>query len=114
MRSFYFHRQDHAVETLAAIMQYLVASSLAYAAGALVEGLPSAEVAFNTTTLRTAVTAWCLDSGDASSTYGTIGDWDTSSVRNMSRMFYNASSFNQDIGGWNTSSVLDMFLMFGS
>jgi surface protein len=35
-----------------------------------------------------------------------IGNWDTSSVTNMSYMFYNASSFsNHDLSGWNVSNV---------
>lgn len=37
-----------------------------------------------------------------------IGDWDTSSVRDMSEMFSYAMAFNQDIRGWNTSRVTDM------
>jgi surface protein len=41
-----------------------------------------------------------------------IGKWDTSSVTNMSQMFYFADSFNQPIGDWNTSSVTTMEEMF--
>ena len=43
-----------------------------------------------------------------------IGRWDTSSVENMNNMFYEASAFNQDIGEWDTSSVKDMTYTFGS
>ena len=43
-----------------------------------------------------------------------IGRWDTSSVENMNNMFYEASAFNQDIGKWDTSSVKDMTYTFGS
>jgi surface protein len=38
--------------------------------------------------------------------------WDTSSVTDMSGMFFNATSFNQPIGSWDVSSVTDMFGMF--
>ncbi|SVD00044.1 uncharacterized protein METZ01_LOCUS352898, partial [marine metagenome] len=41
-----------------------------------------------------------------------IGDWDTSAVTNMYRMFYGATAFNQDIGDWNTSAVTNMSYMF--
>jgi len=40
-----------------------------------------------------------------------IGNWDTSSVTDMTSMFTN-SVFNQDIGNWDTSSVTDMTSMF--
>jgi surface protein len=40
------------------------------------------------------------------------GSWNTSSVTQMSRMFYNATSFDQDIGGWDTVSVTSMYRMF--
>jgi surface protein len=43
-----------------------------------------------------------------------ISGWDTSSVTDMSDMFYRATTFNQDIGGWNTSSVTAMYDMFHS
>ncbi|KAL7522052.1 hypothetical protein ACHAWX_006752, partial [Stephanocyclus meneghinianus] len=42
-----------------------------------------------------------------------IGQWDTSSVTDMSHMFSSAG-FNQDIGQWDTSSVTDMSSMFSS
>ena len=43
---------------------------------------------------------------------GDISSWDTSSVTNMYAMFAEASSFNQDISGWDTSSVTTMYEMF--
>ena len=41
-----------------------------------------------------------------------IGDWDVSSVTQMNSMFAGATSFNQDIGSWNVSSVIQMNNMF--
>jgi len=41
-----------------------------------------------------------------------IGNWDTSNVTTMSRMFYFAREFNQDIGNWDTSNVTIMDNMF--
>ena len=41
-----------------------------------------------------------------------FGNWDTSSVTNMSGMFWEASAFNQDIGRWNTSNVTNMESLF--
>ena len=42
-----------------------------------------------------------------------IGGWDTSKVTSMSSMFQ-ASAFNKDIGSWDTSKVTDMSSMFQS
>ena len=42
-----------------------------------------------------------------------ISNWNTSSVKNMERMFVRAARFNQDIGKWDTSSVKDMTYTFG-
>jgi surface protein len=41
-----------------------------------------------------------------------MGNWDVSSVTNMSGMFNYAGTFNQDIGNWDVSSVTDMSYMF--
>jgi surface protein len=41
-----------------------------------------------------------------------IGNWDVSSVTDMSYMFYEAISFNQPIGNWDVSNVTDMSWMF--
>ncbi|KAK1741452.1 DUF285 domain-containing protein [Skeletonema marinoi] len=41
-----------------------------------------------------------------------ITAWDTSSVTDMIRMFYDANAFNQDLSAWDTSSVTNMFAMF--
>ena len=41
-----------------------------------------------------------------------ISAWDVSNVTNMTRMFYFAETFNQPIGEWDVSSVTDMHRMF--
>ena len=38
--------------------------------------------------------------------------WDTSSVTNMSHMFFCCGEFDEDIGAWNTSKVTNMKAMF--
>ena len=40
-----------------------------------------------------------------------LGSFDTSSVTDMSYMFYN-SNFNQDLSSFATSSVTNMYRMF--
>ena len=44
--------------------------------------------------------------------YGDMSNWDVSNVSDMSRMFYEASSFNQNMDGWDVSNVTDMSRMF--
>ena len=44
--------------------------------------------------------------------YGSIQDWDVSSVTNMSNMFNGFTSFNDDISSWDTSSITNMYAMF--
>ena len=66
---------------------------------------------------------WCADPVAAEIKYGHIGDWDTSTITDMSFMFSGfeddvehyvpgAESFNEDISRWNTSSVTNMRYMF--
>jgi surface protein len=43
-----------------------------------------------------------------------IGGWDTGSVTNMTSMFQSANAFNQNIGSWDTSAVTSMSAMFAS
>ena len=62
--------------------------------------------------LREAVRLWINNESKATNLYGHIRLWNTSKVTNMSKMFYNASKFNEDIGGWDTSKVTDMCSMF--
>lgn len=41
-----------------------------------------------------------------------IGDWDMSRIVSTQQMFYNASAFNQPIGNWNVSSLQTATSMF--
>jgi surface protein len=43
---------------------------------------------------------------------GSIGNWNTENVNDMSRIFLGATLFNQNIGNWNTASVIHMQEMF--
>ncbi|CCO17143.1 unnamed protein product [Bathycoccus prasinos] len=52
---------------------------------------------------------------DAASFIGDgISNWDVSHVTNMDSMFYKSLAFNQPIGSWDTSKVTDMYAMFES
>ena len=44
--------------------------------------------------------------------HAAIGDWDTSKVTSMEKLFQRASRFNQPIGDWDVSQVTDMNHMF--
>ena len=56
------------------------------------------------------VTGACTTYG-SSSGYGTMPNWDTSLVTDMSAAFYGKSTFNGDISNWDTSKVTDMYTM---
>ena len=43
-----------------------------------------------------------------------INGWDVSKVTNMNHMFYNATNFNQDLGNWDVGNVLYMESMFNN
>ena len=44
--------------------------------------------------------------------YGKIGDWNTSDVTDMNRLFQFRDYFNEDISKWDVSKVTDMSGMF--
>ncbi len=67
---------------------------------------------FANETLRMAVKMWCSDRATAIAQHGPIGEWDTSGVTDMSRLFRD-KYFNDDISGWNVSKVTNMRWMFG-
>jgi len=56
--------------------------------------------------LKTQVDA-CLDV-DATGATGNIGNWDTSNVTSMDRLFYNKNAFNQPLYHWDTSRVVSV------
>ena len=41
-------------------------------------------------------------------TYGPIGDWDVSSVKNFKYLFYQKYTFNEDISKWNVAAAENM------
>jgi surface protein len=45
-------------------------------------------------------------------TYGPIGSWDVSRVKNMDRLFMYRSDFDAPIGLWNVSNVINMRALF--
>lgn len=49
---------------------------------------------------------------DADAFNGEIGDWNVSSVTNMSYMFYNTAAFNKYLNDWDVSNVVSMYGMF--
>ena len=58
----------------------------------------------------------CLNlspNGDCSdSPHGPTGEWDVSSITDMTRVFSDANDYNADIFKWDVSSVTDMSFMF--
>ena len=43
------------------------------------------------------------------STYGSIGDWNTSLVTRMDYLFYSKNTFNEDLLKWQTDKVTTMY-----
>jgi surface protein len=62
--------------------------------------------------IHDAVKLWRTNKPKAINTYGQINAWDTSNVKDMSKLFYDQYDFNDNISNWNTGSVTDMSLMF--
>lgn len=67
---------------------------------------------FSNLTLRNAVNEWLNDRSAAEKKYGNISNWDTSGVTDMSKLFLDASEFNDPIGSWDVSNVRTMHAMF--
>ena len=60
----------------------------------------------------TAVKAWQDDKNAAEKKYGAIGEWDTSKVTTLCRLFGDMTHFNKDISRWNVANVTTMHEMF--
>jgi len=75
-------------------------------------GAGIARVQFTDDTLRIAVREWLHNAVDATERYGNISYWDTSQVRDMSRLFEGVQDFNEPLDRWDTSRVLNMSGMF--
>ena len=72
-------------------------------------------LALNNKTIRVAVKDY-LEGGELKDAiikkYGPIGEWNTSEVTDMSKLFYECFEFNEDISKWDTSNVTTMEDMF--
>lgn len=68
--------------------------------------------------------AWCLDATSAAATYGPIGKWDVSRVKDFSYLFCSfpgmvkqgcnprCGNFNEDLSAWDTSKVMSLNYAF--
>ena len=63
-------------------------------------------------TIQDMVDTWLTDQEAAITKYGSIENWDTSRVTDMSNLFKDAETFNADISKWNVSRVTSMKSMF--
>ena len=54
----------------------------------------------------------CSRYGLITTKYGTMPNWDTSQVTDLSRALEGATEFNGDISAWDTSQVTNMYWMF--
>ena len=63
--------------------------------------------------LQNAVDLWCGNNKKALNKYGHISIWDTSLIKDMSKLFKLKKNFNDNINNWDVSSVTDMYFMFG-
>ncbi len=122
---------QHAVATCRKVVQRVVSLLCSWAlarrshrlAGlALLLFLPAhvaAQTAIIDTNLNTAAIAWVTDPTAATTTYGSIADWNTAAVTSMANLLYPTvapattgtarPTFNGDISKWNVASVSNMY-----
>ena len=67
---------------------------------------------FNKDTIREAVKEWLENEELAETKYGHISSWDTTGVTDMSKLFFDAHTFNQPLNAWDVSNVSNMSGMF--
>ena len=84
-----------------------------YLGSTLIYSSVAPTVALNDSNFYTARDLWFTDQAQAETTYGLIGDWNTTAVTTLSSAFYGGtgvvtSGFNEDISGWDVSNVIDM------
>ena len=75
-------------------------------------GSVRAQTAITDANIRTAVAA-CLAVDPVggicpNTAYGSMPDWDTSAITDMSSLFQSKDIFNADISAWNVGQVTDM------
>ena len=102
-------------KTIAAVLLWFALCTSAFAQVTPIPDNTTFRSAINSCLAETgaSVTGECTNFG-TSSGYGTMPNWDTSLVTDMSGAFLYKMSFNGEIGNWNTSNVINMFQTFHS
>ena len=59
-------------------------------------------------TIHDMVDAWFINQVGATAKYGSIENWNTSDVTDMSSLFKGAATFNADLSKWKTARVVTM------
>ena len=73
----------------------------------------AAQTAITNANIAAAARAWVTDPVMATTTYGSIADWNTAAVTSMTSLFNPAGTarptFNGDISKWNVARVANMY-----
>jgi len=78
----------------------------------IIDNMDKKKIKFNDETIREAVKEWLENEELAETKYGHISSWDTTGVTDMSKLFFDAHTFNQPLNAWVVSNVSNMSGMF--